>query len=128
MPYFIKTEFQCFDDLNDIIEESFNDCISNREEIAWLISLVRNLLNLRNRRYDFNKDNIRINWWQDNLYEPLENWKRYYNLSTSLPRQEWIKHDDYQRKETPDTCKTTHRRKKTKKRDRSFIKPSGTLF
>ena len=37
MPYFIKTEFQCFDDLNDIIEEYFNDCISNREEIEWII-------------------------------------------------------------------------------------------
>lgn len=81
---FIATDFKIEEDMMNIIEESFDKCISNREEIYWLISLLRCFMNIKNKRTESNKDNFQLNLWQYEMFPKIERFKRKYNCSTYL--------------------------------------------
>ena len=80
----IKTEFQADQDMQNIIEESFNNCMSNREEVYWLISILRGFMNIKNKRTETTVDNFRLNRWQYDLFPQIEWFKHKYNCSTYM--------------------------------------------
>jgi len=52
------------EDIKDIFEDTFNTCTSNREEIYWLISILRAFLKTGNKNTSLNVDNMQLNSWQ----------------------------------------------------------------
>lgn len=52
------------EDIKDIFEDTFNTCTSNREEIYWLISILRAFLKTGNKNTSLNIDNMQLNSWQ----------------------------------------------------------------
>lgn len=81
MPSMIKTEFAEEQDLTDLIEDSFDLCMSNKEEIYWLICLLRGFMNIPNKRTEYNIDNFKINAWQYKLYPIIEKYKKKWHHS-----------------------------------------------
>ena len=79
---FIRTEFQAEEDIADILEETFDTCSSNREEIYWLITVLRCFLNVRNRCTEPVKDNYALNMWQSQMFPIVERYKKKYKCST----------------------------------------------
>ena len=69
------------DELYEVIEETFNTCSSSREELYWLIAIIKILANNSNRYTDCTPDNAQINYWIYSLYPIVENWKQKYHHS-----------------------------------------------
>lgn len=76
-----KSTFKREKDLEILIEETFDLCITNRDEIYWLICLIRSFLNIPNKRVEPVVDNFRINRWQQQLHPIVEIYKKRYNCS-----------------------------------------------
>ena len=49
------------EDIKCIIEETFDTCLSNREEIYWLITLLRAFMRLPNKNTVLSTDNTQLN-------------------------------------------------------------------
>lgn len=76
----MATTLEC-EELYSLVEDTFDTCSSNREEIYWLICLIRGLLNVPNERVDYGVDNISINMWQYQLHPIIERYKRHWHHS-----------------------------------------------
>lgn len=74
--------FNELDELYTIIEETFDTCSSSREELYWLIAIIKILTNNSNKYTECTSDNAQINYWIYSLYPIIENWKRKYHHST----------------------------------------------
>lgn len=77
----IKTKFKEEQDLTDLIEDSFDLCTTNKEEIYWLICLLRGFMNIPNKRIEFCLENFEINRWQYQLHPIIEKYKKSYHHS-----------------------------------------------
>lgn len=73
-----KTEHQFEQDISDFLEESFDLCQTNREEIYWLITVLRGFMGIGNRRTDPEIDTYKLNYWQYILTPAIERLKRKY--------------------------------------------------
>lgn len=69
------------EELYDVIESTFDTCSSNREEIYWIITLLRGLMNIPNERQDYSVDNANLNLWQYQLHPILERYKKHWHHS-----------------------------------------------
>lgn len=67
--------------LLDLIEDTFDLCTTNKEEIYWLISLLRGLMNIPNKRKEYCAENYKLNMWQYNLEPIIEKYKKQYHHS-----------------------------------------------
>lgn len=76
----MATLLEC-DELYTLIEDTFDTCASNREEIYWIITLLRGLMNIPNERLDYNPDNANLNLWQYQMHPILEKYKRHWHHS-----------------------------------------------
>lgn len=75
--------FKELDDLYTIIEDTFDTCSSSREEVYWLIAILKLFLNSPNKYTQFTTDNVQINYWMYSLYPIVEGWKAKYHHSTA---------------------------------------------
>ena len=71
----IRTEFVEENDITDLIEDTFDLCISNKDEIYWLICLLRGFMNIPNKRTEYCVENFEINKWQYQLHPIIEKYK-----------------------------------------------------
>lgn len=69
------------DDLKDLLEYTFNMCTTNREELYWLICILRGLMNIPNKNNSAAYDNLQINCWQYKLHPYIEKYKRRWHHS-----------------------------------------------
>lgn len=69
------------DDLKDLFERTFDLCKTNREELYWLICILRGLMNIPNKRKEQTLTNQRINFWQYYLYPYIESYKHRWHHS-----------------------------------------------
>jgi hypothetical protein len=76
----IYSEFQMEEDLADIIEDTFDTCSSNREEIYWLISFLRGIIGIKNKDKRTLPDNYKLNMWQYQMYLILDKYKHKWNM------------------------------------------------
>lgn len=76
----IYTEFQKLEDLTDIIEETFNTCDSNKDEIRWLISLLRGFMDIPHKRKEYCAENYKLNLWQYQMYPIIKNFRKKWKL------------------------------------------------
>ena len=74
--------FKELDELYEVIEDTFDTCSSSREEVYWLIAILKLFLNSPNRYTQFTADNMQINYWIYSLYPIVEGWKTKYHHST----------------------------------------------
>ena len=72
----IYTKEQEYRELSELIEDTFDLCKSNKEEIYWLICLLRTFMNIPNKRTDYNSENFNINLWQYQLHPIIERFKQ----------------------------------------------------
>lgn len=77
----IYTEFQEEQDLQDLIEDTFDLCVSNKDEIYWLICLLRGFMNIPHKRTEYCPENFEINKWQYQLHPIIEKYKRKWKHS-----------------------------------------------
>lgn len=75
--------FKELDDLYTIIEDTFDTCSSSREEVYWLVAILKLFLNSPNKYTQFTADNTQINYWMYSLYPIVESWKMKYHHSTA---------------------------------------------
>lgn len=75
--------FKELDDLCTIIEDTFDTCSSSREEVYWLIAILKLFLNSPNKYTQLTADNAQINYWIYSLYPIVEGWKTKYHHSTT---------------------------------------------
>jgi hypothetical protein len=68
------------DELKNLLEYTFDMCNSNREELYWLICILRGLMNIPNKCTEPVYDNYKINAWQYKLDPYIEKYKkRWYH-------------------------------------------------
>lgn len=75
----IYSEYRVEQEINDILEESFDTCSSNKEEIVWLITLLRAFMKIPNKRLENVAENYQLNAWQmqinPRIKEFLKKWR-----------------------------------------------------
>lgn len=79
----IIPSFNELDELYEVIEDTFDTCSSSREELYWLIAILKLFLNSPNKYTQLTADNAQINYWIYSLYPIVENWKRKYHHSSA---------------------------------------------
>ncbi len=66
--------------LTVLIEDTFDMCETNKEELYWLVCLVRGLMNCPNQRVSGDKiQNMKINYWQNMLDPFIRKYKRKFH-------------------------------------------------
>ena len=75
--------FKELDELYEVIEDTFDTCSSSREEVYWLIAILKLFLNSPNKYTQLTPDNAQINYWIYSLYPIVEGWKMKYHHSTA---------------------------------------------
>ena len=75
--------FKELDELYTVIEDTFNTCSSSKEELYWLIAILKLFLNSPNKYTQLTADNAQINYWIYSLYPIVEGWKTKYHHSTA---------------------------------------------
>lgn len=75
--------FKELDELYEVIEDTFDTCSSSREEVYWLIAILKLFLNSPNKYTQLTTDNAQINYWMYSLYPIIEGWKIKYHHSTA---------------------------------------------
>lgn len=75
--------FKELDELYEVIEDTFDTCSSSREEVYWLIAILKLFLNSPNKYTQLTPDNAQINYWMYSLYPIVEGWKIKYHHSTA---------------------------------------------
>ena len=68
------------EDIKCIIEETFDTCLSNREEIYWLITLLRVFMRLPNKNTVLSADNMQLNKWQYEIVPIIEKFMKKWKL------------------------------------------------
>lgn len=68
------------EDIKCIIEETFDTCLSNREEIYWLITLLRAFMRLSNKNIVLSADNMQLNKWQYEMVPIIEKFMKKWKL------------------------------------------------
>ena len=68
------------EDIKCIIEETFDTCLSNREEIYWLIALLRAFMRLPNKNTVLSADNMQLNKWQYEMVPIIEKFMKKWKL------------------------------------------------
>lgn len=68
------------EDLKTLLEDTFDLCKSNREEIYWLISIFRAFMKIPNREIKMSVDNMHINEWQYNMVPLVEQFMKKWKL------------------------------------------------
>ena len=64
-----------------IIERFLFQPLRLKDEIRWLISLLRGFMNIPNKRIEPVADNYKINLWQYQLHPILEKYKKKWKCS-----------------------------------------------
>jgi hypothetical protein len=75
------SEHEAEQDIMNLIEDTFDTCTSNLDEICWLICLLRGFMNIPNKRTESVKNNYKINLWQFQLHPYLEKYKKKWKCS-----------------------------------------------
>lgn len=78
--YKIYSDQHMEEDIKSIFEDTFDTCVTNRDEIYWLISILRAFLKIGNKNTSFNTDNMQINKWQYEIVPIIENFMRKWKL------------------------------------------------
>lgn len=73
-----KTEHMFEEDIQNFLEESFDICRTNREELYWLISVLRGFMNIGNKRTEAKTDVYKLNYWQYILNPAIQRLKKKY--------------------------------------------------
>jgi len=73
-----KTEHMFEEDIQNFLEESFDICQTNREELYWLIAVLRGFMNIGNKRIDQKLDVYKLNYWQYILNPAIQRLKKKY--------------------------------------------------
>lgn len=73
-----KTEHMFEEDIQNFLEESFDICQTNREELYWLIAVLRGFMNIGNKRIDQKLDVYKLNYWQYILSPAIQRLKKKY--------------------------------------------------
>lgn len=68
------------EDIKNILEDTFNLCRSNREEIYWLITIFRAFMKVPNKEKKMSIDNMHLNEWQYNIVPIVEQLMRKWKL------------------------------------------------
>ena len=68
----IYTDQHIEEDIKAVLEETFDTCSSNREEIYWLITILRAFMKIPNHNTSTNSDNLQLNMWQYQIVPIVE--------------------------------------------------------
>lgn len=82
----MKEYIPSFNELNElyeVIEDTFDTCSSSKEELYWLIAILKLFLNSPNKYTKYSVDNMHVNYWMYSLYPILEKYKQKWHHSTA---------------------------------------------
>jgi len=68
------------EDLKVLIEETFDTCSTNREELYWIIILLRAFMRIGNKRIENKADVMQLNMWQYQMVPIVEQFMKKWKL------------------------------------------------
>ena len=68
------------EDLKVLIEETFDTCSTNREELYWIITLLRAFMRIGNKRTENKADVMQLNMWQYQMVPIVERFMKKWKL------------------------------------------------
>jgi len=68
------------EDLKVLIEETFDTCSTNREELYWIITLLRAFMRIGNKRIENKADVMQLNMWQYQMVPIVEQFMKKWKL------------------------------------------------
>lgn len=68
------------EDLKVLIEETFDTCSTNREELYWIITLLRAFMRIGNKRIENKADVMQLNLWQYQMVPIVEQFMKKWKL------------------------------------------------
>ena len=90
----IESEFFDEEDLAELIESTFDVCTNNKDELFWLVSMIRGLLSIPADRTTLNKNTIKLKYLQYRLHPIIESYKEKWghsNYGSKTRRFFWLK-------------------------------------
>ena len=76
----LYTDQRIEEDLKTLIEDTFDSCTTNREEIYWLISLLRGLMRQESKETVNNAENVHLRAWQYQMAPAIERFLKKWKL------------------------------------------------
>jgi hypothetical protein len=73
-------KYQVEEDIKTIINDTFDTCENNRDEIRWLICILRGFMEIPHKRNEYCAENYKINLWQYQLNPIIQNFKEKWSL------------------------------------------------
>lgn len=68
------------EDIKVLIEETFDTCSTNREELYWIITLLRAFMRIGNKRTENKADIMQLNMWQYQMVPIVEQFMKKWKL------------------------------------------------
>lgn len=76
----LYTDQRIEEDLKDLIETTFDTCSTNREEIYWLITLLRGLMHQESKEISNSAENVHLRAWQYQMAPITEQFLKKWRL------------------------------------------------
>lgn len=76
----VYTEQHIEEDIKNLLEDTFDLCKSNREEIYWLITLLRGFMKIKHKNIFFSPETMQLREWQYKLTPLIEKFLKKWKL------------------------------------------------
>ena len=76
----IYSNYKKEEELKQIIEDTFDTCENNRDEIRWLISIIRSLIRVPNKITRPIPETYKLNLWQYQLNPIIQNYFKKWKM------------------------------------------------
>lgn len=69
------------EDTLNLIEDTFNTCTSNKDEIRWLITLLRAFCDIPIKRTDTSTESYNLRLWQYQMHPIVHNYRKKWKCA-----------------------------------------------
>ena len=76
----IYSDYKKEEALKEIIEDTFNTCENNKDEIRWLITILRACMRIPHKRTEYKAENFKLNLWQYQMQPIIQNYFKKWKL------------------------------------------------
>lgn len=76
----IYSDYQIEENIKTIINDTFDTCENNRDEIRWLLSILRSFMCIPRKRNEYKAESFKLNLWQYQLQPIIQHFYKKWKL------------------------------------------------